>query len=223
MSISLATHTTHCHFRPHIPYDRLNRSSLRPLRAYRPAWVPGLRTVGRGQSATRRLLAIARRLPSCRETDEKWRSKRQLAVQSTLDATRPDGRTNWLINDLRSGAGGSVHAKMALWPFPKAPISAKLARQRTPTPRGGSSPHRARKPERRKPVTTAPRFCRGNGIGPVYARTLSHYRRHPSSVTMRSRGLDGLGRMKVEAVGLALWAAGSVRGLDPSLFRARLL
>jgi hypothetical protein len=50
--------------------------------------------------------------------------QRQLAVQRTREATRPDGRMTWLIHDLRSGAGRSVRAKMALWPFPKAPFPA---------------------------------------------------------------------------------------------------
>jgi hypothetical protein len=64
-----------------------------------------------------------------RENDEiKMALQRQLAVQSTLEATLPDRRATWLIHDLRSRAGGVAHAKMALWPFAEAPIPANLTR-----------------------------------------------------------------------------------------------
>ncbi len=63
---------------------------------------------------------------SLEKMKKKWRSKRQLAVQRALETTRPDRRMTWLIHDLRSGAGGLVHAKLALWPFPKAPFPANL-------------------------------------------------------------------------------------------------
>jgi hypothetical protein len=49
----------------------------------------------------------------------KWRSKRQLAVQSTLEATRSDGRTTWLIHDLRSGEGRLVHRENGALALPK--------------------------------------------------------------------------------------------------------
>jgi hypothetical protein len=59
----------------------------------------------------------------------KWRSIAKFAPSSTLEARRPGGRMTWPIHDLRSGArGGLVQAKMALWPFAKAPFSASFDR-----------------------------------------------------------------------------------------------